>query len=161
MSKVNRSSSASKTRNLETPKSSSTTAGQQKVGACINISNAVKAEIIWTLKIVDCGFSLWSSGNQSGFQTGRTKTINTCWCNWSIRCTYSFDESLNEVTEPSEMGRYVRFWNADSNQVQSRYFGSIFLGHTRHLDLLTHFRDLTKDLNPSKLYRISMDQTRI
>ena len=65
MSKVNRSNSASKTRNLETPKSSSTTAGQQKVGACINISNAVKAEISWALKIVDCGFSLWSSGNQS------------------------------------------------------------------------------------------------
>ena len=58
---------------------------------------------------------------------------------------YSFDESLNEVTQSSEI------WNADSNQVQSRYFGSSFRGHTRHLDLLTHFRDLTKDLNPSKL----------
>ena len=55
------------------------------------------------------------------------------------------------------MDLYVRFWNGDSDQVQSRYFGSSFLGHTRHLDLLTHFRDLTKDLNPSKLFEISVD----
>ena len=54
---------------------------------------------------------------------------------------YSFDESLNELTQSSGMDLYVRFWNADSNQVQSRYFGSSFLGHTRHLDLLTYFRD--------------------
>ena len=72
-------------------------------------------------------------------------------------CKCSFDESLNKVTQSSEMDLYVRFWNADSNQVQSRYFGSSFLGHTTHLDLLTHFRDLAKDLNPSKLYQISMD----
>ena len=32
-----------------------------------------------------------------------------------------------------------------------------FLGHKRHLDLLAQFRNLTKDLNPSKLYQKSMD----
>ena len=71
--------------------------------------------------------------------------------------TYLFDKSLNEVAKSSEMNLFVRFWNADSNQVQSRYLGSTFLGHTTHLDLLTHSRDLTKDLNPSKLYQISKD----
>ena len=55
------------------------------------------------------------------------------------------------------MGLYVRFWNADPNQVQSSYFDSSFFGHTRHLDLLTQLRNLTKDLNPSKFYQILMD----
>ena len=55
------------------------------------------------------------------------------------------------------MELYVRFWNADSHQVPSRHFGSSFLGHRRHLNLLAHFRDLTRDLKPSKLYQISMN----
>ena len=63
--------------------------------------------------------------------------------------TYSFDESLNEMKESSEMELYFRFGMLT--------FSSRFLGHTRHLDLLTHFRGLTKDLNPSKRYQISMD----
>ena len=73
---------------------SSTTAGQQTLDSCINISNVVKAEIIWTLKVVDCGFSLRTGGNASdlfstmflimllsnsaialGFQIGKTKTM--------------------------------------------------------------------------------------
>ena len=32
---------------------------------------------------------------------------------------YSFDESLIEVTQSSEMNLCVKFWKADSNQVQS------------------------------------------
>ena len=77
---------------LETPKSSSATAGQQTLDSCINISDVVKAEIIWTLKIVDCGFSLRSSGNQSdlfstvfsdsavarGFQRGCSRLLKDC-----------------------------------------------------------------------------------
>ena len=55
---------------------------------------------------------------------------------------YSFDESLIEVTKSSEMDLCLKFWKADSNQVQSWYFMSSFLGRTRHLDLLAYFRDL-------------------
>ena len=133
---------------METPKSLSATAGQQTLNSGINISDVVKAEIIWTLKIADCGFSLRSSDNQSdlfstmfpdsavarGFQTGRTKTMyeithglasyfKTILVDAIGRSDvhmYSFDESLNEVTQSSEMDLYVKFWNADSNQVQSR-----------------------------------------
>ena len=73
---------------------SSTTAGQQKLGSCINISKVVKAETIWTLKVVDCRFSFWTGDNASdlfstmfiimflsnsaiarGFQIGKTKTM--------------------------------------------------------------------------------------
>ena len=69
----------------------------------------------------------------------------------------SFDESLNEVTQTSEMDLYVRFWDVNANRVKNRYFGSSFLGHTTSKDLLTHFNDVVKDLEPSKLYQISMD----
>ena len=70
---------------------------------------------------------------------------------------YSFDESLNEVTQTSEMDLYIRFWDVNRNCVNVRYFGSSFLGHTTHKDLLTHFNDIVKGLEPPKLYQISMD----
>ena len=42
-------------------------------------------------------------------------------------------------------------------QVTSRYYGSSFLAHATHKDLLKHFGEITKDRSPSKLYHISMD----
>ena len=45
--------------------SSSAAAGQQTLDSSIIISDVVKAEIIWTLSIVDCYFSLRSSDNKS------------------------------------------------------------------------------------------------
>ena len=95
----------------------------------------MKGEIIWTLKIVDRGFSLRSSDNQSdlfstmfpdsaiaqGFQMGRTtimyerthglapyfKSVLVDSIGRSDVYTYSFDESLNDVTKSSDL--YVRF----------------------------------------------------
>ena len=87
--KKDESISASQISALETPELSSATAGQQTLDSCIYISDVVRAEIIWTMKIIDCGFSLRSSGNQSdlcstmfpdsaiarGFQMDKTKTM--------------------------------------------------------------------------------------
>ena len=70
---------------------------------------------------------------------------------------YSFDESLNEVTQTSEMDLYIRSWDVNRNGVSVHYFGSSFLGHTTHKDLLTHFNNIVKGLEPPKLYQISMD----
>ena len=42
-------------------------------------------------------------------------------------------------------------------QVKSQYYGSSFLGHAIHKNLLKHFGEITKDFSPSKLYHISMD----
>ena len=70
---------------------------------------------------------------------------------------YSFEESLNDVTQTCEMDLYVRFWESVSNRVKTRYFGSSFLGHTTLQDLCSHFIDVTKDLNSTRLYQISMD----
>ena len=55
------------------------------------------------------------------------------------------------------MDLYVRFWDVNASQVKSRYYGSSFLGHATHKDLLKHFGEITKDLSPPKLYHISMD----
>ena len=119
---------------MEAPKSSSATAVQQTSDSYIDISDVVKAEIIWTSKIVECGFPLRSSDNQSdlfsimfpdsaiarGSQMGRTtvmyerthgltpyfKSILVDSIGRSDVYTYSFDESLNEVTKSSDL--YVR-----------------------------------------------------
>ena len=39
----------------------------------------------------------------------------------------SFDESLNEVTQISEMDIFLRFWNKENNQVEDRYWDPKFL----------------------------------
>ena len=37
--------------------------------------------------------------------------------------SFSFDESLNEATQTSEMDFYVRFWDVSENKVNVRYYG--------------------------------------
>ena len=50
--------------------------------------------------------------------------------------SFSFDESLNEATQTSEMDLYIRFWDVNLNKDNVRYFGSTFLGHGTHEDLV-------------------------
>ena len=71
--------------------------------------------------------------------------------------SFSFDENLNEATQTSEMDLYVRFWNVNENIVNVCYYGSSFLGYGTHQNLLSHFNDITKDLDHNHLYQISMD----
>ena len=65
--------------------------------------------------------------------------------------------SLNDVTQTCEMNLYVCFWKSLSNRGETRYFGSSFLEHTAHQDLCSHFIDVTKNVNSTRLYQISMD----
>ena len=48
---------------------------------------------------------------------------------------FSFDESLN-VTQTSEMYLYVSYWYVNASQVKSWYYGSSFLRHATHKDVL-------------------------
>ena len=41
----------------------------------------------------------------------------------------SFDESLNDSFQSSQMDLNIQFWNSDLNHVESRYFDYQFLGH--------------------------------
>ena len=44
-----------------------------------------------------------------------------------------FDEYLNKKVQRKQLDIYLRFWNG--NEVQSRYFTSIFMGHARAVDI--------------------------
>ena len=70
---------------------------------------------------------------------------------------FSFDESLNQVNQTCEIDVYVRFWNVTELKVIIRFIGSAFFGHETHQNLLKHFHEVTKELDRSKLYQISMD----
>ena len=70
---------------------------------------------------------------------------------------YSFDESLNDVTQTTEMDLHVRYWDPIENRVKVRYYDSTFLGHGTHTDLLNHFKSITNDLPSNKVYQVSMD----
>ena len=70
---------------------------------------------------------------------------------------YSFDESLNDVTQTTEMELHVRYWDPIENRVKVRYYDSTFLGHGTHTDLLNHFKCIINDLPSNKVYQVSMD----
>ena len=68
----------------------------------------------------------------------------------------SFDDSLNNVMQDSEMDIVVWYFDT-SDKVVVRYWDSSFLGHRTHLDILRHFNETTANLNPSKIFQVSMD----
>lgn len=43
----------------------------------------------------------------------------------------SFDDFLNEVLQEEQMDLHLRFWDSELNKAVTRYFDSVFLGHTR------------------------------
>ena len=67
-----------------------------------------------------------------------------------------FDESYNPVTKDKQMDIHVHYWST-ANAISSRYVTSVFMGHGRSDDLLTHFLSVTEDLNLSKALQVSMD----
>lgn len=82
---------------------------------------------------------------------------------WHLICwTYSwkrledcfvilFDESLNKKVQQKQLDIHLRFWNG--NEVQSRYFTSIFMGHARAVDIE---EDLKKGIE--SLQKVQMDE---
>ena len=70
---------------------------------------------------------------------------------------YSFDKSLNDVTQTTEIDLHVGYWDPVKNRVKVRYYDSTSLGHGTHTDLLNHFKSITNDLPSNKVYQVSMD----
>ena len=62
------------------------------------------------------------------------------------------DIHINSQT--CEMNRYVRYSDVACIQVKIRYFGSRFMGRGTYTDILQHFEEITKYLNPAYLYLI-------
>ena len=135
------------------------TNSQTTLDGCVTKSDVAKPEIVWLLKTVDNEFSARSKamyeinhGLAPYFKTILNDTLKL-----SDIHVYSFDESLNDVTQTSEMDVYLRYWDVNDNHVKVCYYGSSFLGHATHQDLLAHFTDVVKELEQPKLYQVSMD----
>ena len=65
--------------------------------------------------------------------------------------TLPFDESLNEITQESEMVAMVQYWDEEENEVRTRYVGSTFLRHSIAVDLMDKLNEDIKRLAPVKL----------
>ena len=84
------------------------------------------------------------------FKSLLLSSINTSYIH-----VYSFNESLNEVTQTCEMDLYVRCGDVACSQVKMRYFGSSFMGHLHWYT--TIFWRNNQRFEPAHLYQISMD----
>lgn len=76
------------------------------------------------------------------FSRHNRKTYKECvsfdsWDSYLVKFVVMFDESLNRSTNNKQMDLHIRYWAGDC--VQSRYFGSRFLGHATAQDLLHNF----------------------
>jgi hypothetical protein len=147
--------------------------------------DAQRAEILWCLHLVKQGLSYNSCSTiselfpimfpdspiASKFSMGRDKAayivsfglapyFKTCLdskVQKSDCLTICFDESLNGVSQRSQMDLIVRYFDKEMGQVQSAYYASAFLGHTKADDLLNAFNEATTGLDLSKLKQVSMD----
>ena len=63
----------------------------------------------------------------------------------------SFDECMNKISQNYQMDFLVRYWDRDTGQDSVRCIGSEFLGHGTAADLLTHFKDGIRELDPKRL----------
>ncbi|RXN38512.1 hypothetical protein ROHU_001041 [Labeo rohita] len=85
-----------------------------------------------------------------------------------------FDESLNKTTKNKQMDLHLRFWTTEdetgTHYVISRYYGSVFMGHSRAEDMLGHFnsllrrfikRDVQVDVSPVKLVKLDVTDQKL
>lgn len=61
-----------------------------------------------------------------------------------------FDESLNDELQKKQLDVQIRYWSDESCKVESRYYNSLFIGHSRANDILLHYTEATKDLEATK-----------
>nr|XP_020447106.1 uncharacterized protein LOC109955353 [Monopterus albus] len=66
-----------------------------------------------------------------------------------------FDETLNQTTKSKQLDLHVRYWLND--RVQSRFFGSQFMGHATAQGLLQHFKECVQQLDLREMLSVSMD----
>ncbi|KAJ8043836.1 hypothetical protein HOLleu_11110 [Holothuria leucospilota] len=163
----------------------SSTARSSTLETFVTREQTLKAEILWSLKVIDSHYRYRScAGNDKLFQEmfpdSQIAKEFTC---GEKKCAYlvcfglaphfkqmlidsmkeeenyiiMFDESLNAVTNSKQMDIHVRAWNRCSNQVESRYYTSVFMGHGTADDMLTHFHEGMQGLHLQKIFQVSMD----
>lgn len=68
-----------------------------------------------------------------------------------------FDESLNDELQNKQLDIHIRFWSEESLKVESRYYSSLFIGHGRATELIDHYAEATKGLDPARTWQVGMD----
>lgn len=174
------------TRSLPVPNTDRRSGAVHSVKSFLAKDATLEAEILWAIKTVMAHYSCNSSDDNNllfarmfpdsqiakQYASGKTK------CGYLVKfglapyfhhkvvaavskpgCLYtvSFDESFNKASQVEQMDLILRFWDTDKNCVVSRYFESVFLGHTRAADLLKSFLKGLASLDQANMVQVSMD----
>ena len=136
------------------PQDTATPRSQPSLEGHVTKDNVLKAETLWTLKLITSHYSFNSSKDTSQlfsamfpdsqiarqFACGERKAAYCCVFGLAEHFkkllqdsvtgpfVVLFDESLNKKMQEKQMDAHVRFWNDQTNQVTARYFNSEFLG---------------------------------
>ena len=169
--------------NEQGPSQSAPTPGPANISTYLTTDAVLKAEVLWTLKVIESHYSFNSTGNISNlfglmfpdseiagrFQCGGNKT--------SYLSTYGlgpyftsllkvkikkadkyvllFDESLNKYLKRKQLDIHARFW--DEGSVTTRYLTSEFLGHSTADDLHERLLPIIQEFGTTNLCQLSMD----
>jgi len=68
-----------------------------------------------------------------------------------------FDESLNSISQKTQMDLYIKFWHPNQSLVSTQFFDSVFLQRTRAIDLLEALTGSFGSQNLGKILQLSMD----
>ncbi|CAN7940621.1 unnamed protein product [Ixodes hexagonus] len=152
--------------------------------ACQTHELVTNAEVLWTLKVVTSHFSYRSSA-QAGELFQRMSPDSEVAKAFSCRekkCAYVtchglrdfflstlqreveqcehyvvlFDESANGYLHRKQMDVHIRFWNL-SLKVATRYYTSVFMGHSTAEDIQGKLLSALEPLPLEKILQISMD----
>ncbi|XP_070554389.1 uncharacterized protein [Ptychodera flava] len=151
--------------------------------AFVSKNDVLRAEVLWTLKVVKSHYSFNSCGDiqqlfsrmfpdseiAKQFTCGERKCAYLC--NYGIAPYFKqlltkkindedgfvllFDESLNHKTRKKQMDFHARIW--EDEKVKTLYYSSSFMGHATAEDMVEHFDECTEGLNKRKMLQISMD----
>ena len=156
---------------------------KNRVGNFVSKDETLRAEVIWTLKVVNSHYSYNSCSDVKNifqlmfpdselakkFTCGREKCAYLC-CfglapyfsnlltdqvNREEAFVLCFDESLNHKTKNKQLDLHVRLWI--DNHVTTRYYTSEFMGHAAADHLLDSILKCTSKFSLGKLLQVSMD----
>ncbi|KAI2665830.1 putative kinetochore protein SPC25 [Labeo rohita] len=180
VSSINESPSATSSSTRESP--AAKTPDRNDLRVLFGSTSTLKSEVLWAMRTVCCHGSYKSNDHiekifrvmfpdselAATFSCGKDKTgylvkfgiapvIKQQLISEVSQDSFvvMFDESLNRSTNNKQMDLHLRYWTGD--RVQSRYFGSQFLGHSTAQDLFHNFMDCVEKLNLRNMVSISMD----
>ncbi|XP_077484032.1 uncharacterized protein LOC144094048 [Amblyomma americanum] len=169
----------------ERPESAMPSVSSDLRHACGMNKLVTDAEVLWTLKVAASHYSYNSSSHtgelfQKMFPDSEIAKAFSC---GEKKCAYVlyhglrlyflsclqheieqcgsyvvlFDESLNDYLQRKQMDIHVRYWDAVSERVTTRYYTSVFMGHSRAEDIQEKLLNALDCLPLSKIVHLSMD----